>query len=63
MPGLAAGRKGRHARTAMQPKLAADIGGTFTDLALERGGERFTAKVLTTQAATERTPLPHPREH
>ena len=38
----------------MQPKLAADIGGTFTDLALERGGERFTAKVLTTQAAPER---------
>ena len=37
----------------MQPKLAADIGGTFTDLALERGGERFTAKVLTTPAAPE----------
>jgi N-methylhydantoinase A len=35
-------------------RLAVDIGGTFTDLALEAGGKRTTAKVLTTQAAHER---------
>jgi N-methylhydantoinase A len=34
-------------------RLAIDIGGTFTDLALEVGGRRVTAKVLTTQAAPE----------
>jgi N-methylhydantoinase A len=38
-------------------RLAVDIGGTFTDLALERGNgdevERWTAKVLTTPAAPE----------
>ncbi len=34
-------------------RLAVDIGGTFTDLALEHGGRRFTAKTLTTQAAPE----------
>jgi N-methylhydantoinase A len=35
-------------------RLAVDIGGTFTDLALEREGERWTTKVLTTPAAPER---------
>ena len=35
------------------PRLAIDIGGTFTDLALERGDSRVTAKVLTTPAAPE----------
>ncbi len=35
-------------------RLAIDIGGTFTDLALEHGGERATAKVLTTGAQPER---------
>ena len=39
-------------------RLAADIGGTFTDLALERRGERatdrWTAKLLTTPEAPER---------
>ncbi|WP_426957063.1 hydantoinase/oxoprolinase family protein [Muricoccus radiodurans] len=40
-------------------RLAADIGGTFTDLALERddgqgGQDRWTAKVLTTPAAPEK---------
>jgi N-methylhydantoinase A len=35
-------------------RLAVDIGGTFTDLALERDGRRVTAKVLTTPAAPER---------
>lgn len=34
-------------------RLAVDIGGTFTDLALEHAGRRHTAKVLTTQAAPE----------
>jgi N-methylhydantoinase A len=34
-------------------RLAVDIGGTFTDLALEARGTRTTAKVLTTQAAPE----------
>ena len=34
-------------------RLAVDIGGTFTDLALEQGGARFTAKTLTTPAAPE----------
>ena len=38
-------------------RLAVDIGGTFTDLALERGGARWTAKVLTTSAAPERAVL------
>ncbi len=34
-------------------RLAVDIGGTFTDLALEQGARRFTAKVLTTPSAPE----------
>ena len=34
-------------------RLAVDIGGTFTDLALEQAGRRTTIKVLTTQAAPE----------
>jgi N-methylhydantoinase A len=34
-------------------RLAVDIGGTFTDLALEHGGQRTTVKVLTTPAAPE----------
>src|SRR5271157_904014 len=35
-------------------RLAVDIGGTFTDLALEAEGKRTTVKVLTTPAAPER---------
>jgi N-methylhydantoinase A len=35
------------------PRLAVDIGGTFTDLALEHPGGRATAKVLTTPHAPE----------
>ncbi|MCU0985210.1 MAG: hydantoinase/oxoprolinase family protein, partial [Acetobacteraceae bacterium] len=35
-------------------RLAVDIGGTFTDLALEQGDRRWTAKVLTTPAAPEK---------
>ena len=34
-------------------KLAADVGGTFTDVVVERGAARWTAKVLTTPAAPE----------
>jgi len=34
-------------------RLAVDIGGTFTDLALEQDGRRTTIKVLTTPAAPE----------
>ncbi len=34
-------------------RLAADIGGTFTDLALDVDGKRFTTKVLTTPAAPD----------
>ena len=34
-------------------RLAVDIGGTFTDLALEHAGGRVTCKVLTTPAAPE----------
>lgn len=36
-----------------QAKMAVDIGGTFTDLALDFAGKRFTAKVLTTPTAPE----------
>ena len=34
-------------------RLAADIGGTFTDVVLEHGGQRRSAKVLTTPRAPE----------
>jgi N-methylhydantoinase A len=34
-------------------RLAVDIGGTFTDVALEQGGRRTTSKVLTTPDAPE----------
>lgn len=37
----------------MDTRLAVDIGGTFTDVALEFAGGRLTAKVLTTPAAPE----------
>jgi len=35
-------------------RLAVDIGGTFTDVALDARASRFTAKVLTTPEAPER---------
>ena len=38
---------------APQARLAVDIGGTFTDVAIEREGERWTGKVLTTPHAPE----------
>ncbi|MBX5454965.1 MAG: hypothetical protein K6U10_13655, partial [Acidobacteriia bacterium] len=34
-------------------RLAIDIGGTFTDLALETKAKLYTTKVLTTPAAPE----------
>jgi N-methylhydantoinase A len=34
-------------------RLAVDIGGTFTDVAIERDGDRWTGKVLTTPHAPE----------
>ncbi|WP_420637213.1 hydantoinase B/oxoprolinase family protein [Candidatus Palauibacter sp.] len=37
-----------------EARLAIDIGGTFTDVALEAGGRLVTTKVLTTAAAPER---------
>ncbi|MFC3002025.1 hydantoinase/oxoprolinase family protein [Falsiroseomonas tokyonensis] len=37
----------------MGARLAVDIGGTFTDVAVERDGERWTGKVLTTPHAPE----------
>ncbi|MBV8751844.1 MAG: hydantoinase/oxoprolinase family protein [Hyphomicrobiales bacterium] len=38
----------------MDHRLGVDIGGTFTDVALDSAGRRYTAKVLTTPAAPER---------
>jgi N-methylhydantoinase A len=35
-------------------RLAVDIGGTFTDLAIEKGDQRWTTKVLTTPHAPEK---------
>jgi len=35
-------------------RLGVDIGGTFTDVALEADGRRFSAKILTTPEAPER---------
>lgn len=39
---------------AKTAKLAADIGGTFTDIVLEDGAKRWSGKVLTTTHAPER---------
>ena len=36
------------------PRLSVDIGGTFTDVVLEHGGQQTTAKVLTTPSAPEK---------
>ena len=38
---------------AAEVRIGVDIGGTFTDIVLERGPERITAKVLTTPDAPE----------
>jgi N-methylhydantoinase A len=40
-----------------EARLGVDIGGTFTDVALEAGGRRHSAKVLTTADAPERAVL------
>ena len=44
---------GKSAKQAKQAKLAADIGGTFTDIVLEHGPRRWSGKVLTTTQAPE----------
>jgi len=44
-------------RLSEQTRLAIDIGGTFTDLALDHQGRQFTAKVLTTPASPEQGAL------
>jgi N-methylhydantoinase A len=46
-------RLGHVADMANELKLAADIGGTFTDIVLEQGAKRWSGKVLTTTAAPE----------
>jgi N-methylhydantoinase A len=38
-------------------RLGVDIGGTFTDVALEASGRRYSAKILTTPQAPERAVL------
>ena len=38
---------------ALSVRLGVDIGGTFTDVVLEKGGVQFSTKVLTTYAAPE----------
>ena len=37
-----------------EARLGVDIGGTFTDIALEAGGRLYSTKVLTTPEAPER---------
>ena len=39
--------------TSSMIRVGVDIGGTFTDVVLEKGGETFSTKVLTTYAAPE----------
>ena len=39
--------------TASMIRLGVDIGGTFTDVVLETGGQQFSTKVLTTYTAPE----------
>jgi N-methylhydantoinase A len=39
---------------AAKARLAIDVGGTFTDVVLDRSGQQWTAKVLTTHDAPER---------
>jgi N-methylhydantoinase A len=44
---------GERRRTVKQGRLGVDIGGTFTDVALEVGGRCYSAKILTTPEAPE----------
>ena len=39
---------------AAKARLAIDVGGTFTDVVLDRSGQQWTTKVLTTHDAPER---------
>ena len=43
-------------------RLATDIGGTFTDIVLEKGAQRWTSKVLTTHGAPEQAVVDGTRE-
>src|SRR5258706_15692688 len=43
----------KYIRPMERARLAADIGGTFTDVGLEHAGRRHSAKVLTTPRAPE----------
>ena len=45
------------ARKRVEARLGVDIGGTFTDVALEAGARQFSAKILTTPEAPERAVL------
>ncbi len=54
MAGVALRRKGRHGKHMQHARLAVDIGGTFTDVAIEHGGRRQSLKVLTTPTEPER---------
>src|SRR3974377_1200344 len=44
-------------RDGSEARLGVDIGGTFTDVALESAGRRLSAKILTTPEAPERAVL------
>jgi N-methylhydantoinase A len=44
-------------RSGREARLGVDIGGTFTDVALEAEGRRYSAKILTTPEAPERAVL------
>jgi len=52
---LAVGREG--VVVVQGGRLGVDIGGTFTDVALEAAGRRYSAKILTTPEAPERAVL------
>src|SRR4029453_13384503 len=52
------GSVGHMEKAKDKARLAVDIGGTFTDLALEWNGRRESVKVLTTSRAPEEGVLP-----
>ena len=54
MSGSTTNGSGTSAGSGGSARLAIDIGGTFTDVALEAGGRLVTTKVLTTASAPER---------
>jgi N-methylhydantoinase A len=53
LKGAAAAKKSAAQPTTERPRLAVDVGGTFTDLVLQVGDARWMAKVLTTPRAPE----------